>query len=556
MKKIWFSLIACTITFWACDKKESEIPPAIETVSVEAINSSTIKVTGTVDQVGNLPVSDYGFVYGYNDYLTVESGIKVSLGKNPTQGSITKEIPITTSYGHVRMYLTNSKGTAYGNPLVFYVPSPGITNIVPASAKMGDEIKIYGSNFGSSVSENIVLFGNAQATVLSADPNVLTVKVPDCFSWIGYDGNVTISVSVSGKQIQTSLFKLLATITDYNPKNGGFGTTVTITGRDFKNTYYGGINFGNLYAYCTYVNANTIKVDVPAGIKSKSVPITFIANGTSQVIGNFTMDPPIIESFSPETGIAGLTKLQVQGNNFNNSGGNILKIGNTEMENVYTDYSDFGKINKYIPQTLTPGNYDLSVFNGIEWVTAATKLNIVLPQVTSISPETGYVGDQITLTANFLDCLKENNYAYLIFSNAMGARLYSNYITMVGTEQQITVTVPAMASGTYDLSVFIHSTDYNRNDIEVPTSFQFTIKPPLITGFNPTSGYSGDEITIMGENLIDSEVLFGTVDARILSRTPTEIKVQIPNGIDGRMKISIVIYGQTIISENNFTVLK
>ncbi|MEH0157413.1 FG-GAP-like repeat-containing protein [Limibacter armeniacum] len=55
---------------------------------------------------------------------------------------------------------------------------PTITSFAPASAEVGSQITITGSNFSTNPTSNIVYFGGVKATVLSATSTELTVEVP------------------------------------------------------------------------------------------------------------------------------------------------------------------------------------------------------------------------------------------------------------------------------------------------------------------------------------------------------------------------------------------
>ena len=58
-------------------------------------------------------------------------------------------------------------------------PSPIINSFTPSSAFPGSTVTINGSEFGSTVSTNVVYFGTVRAEVETANPSQLTVKVPN-----------------------------------------------------------------------------------------------------------------------------------------------------------------------------------------------------------------------------------------------------------------------------------------------------------------------------------------------------------------------------------------
>jgi len=55
---------------------------------------------------------------------------------------------------------------------------PAVSSFTPASGPVGSSITINGSNFGTSINDNIVFFGGVKATVTSASAGSLTVKIP------------------------------------------------------------------------------------------------------------------------------------------------------------------------------------------------------------------------------------------------------------------------------------------------------------------------------------------------------------------------------------------
>ena len=73
--------------------------------------------------------------------------------------------------------VTNNFGTGTLDGFVFGLP-PVITSISPESGAAGTTVTITGTNFGAAAAENIVHFGGAKATVVTATATSITVKVP------------------------------------------------------------------------------------------------------------------------------------------------------------------------------------------------------------------------------------------------------------------------------------------------------------------------------------------------------------------------------------------
>lgn len=87
---------------------------------------------------------------------------------------ISAVMPVTTSGNIV---ITTGTGSASIAGLV-YSTAPVITDFYPTSARMGATINIYGGNFNSTPSSNIVYFGVVRAVVQAATEKMLSVIVP------------------------------------------------------------------------------------------------------------------------------------------------------------------------------------------------------------------------------------------------------------------------------------------------------------------------------------------------------------------------------------------
>ncbi|UYQ93626.1 IPT/TIG domain-containing protein [Chitinophaga horti] len=111
------------------------------------------------------------------------------------------------------------------------VPVPEITSFNPTHGIPGAEVTITGKNFANNANGNRVTFNTTVATVTSFSPTQLKVTVPAGAT----TGKLKVTV---GLQTGTSVTDFVVdpigpAITDFTPKEGPFGTVVTITGRDF-----------------------------------------------------------------------------------------------------------------------------------------------------------------------------------------------------------------------------------------------------------------------------------------------------------------------------------
>ena len=85
-------------------------------------------------------------------------------------------------------------------------------------------------------------------------------------------------------------------------------------------------------------------------------------------------------------------------------------------------------------------------------------------------------------------------------------------------------------------------------------TYKFSViqPPPVINSFNPVAGSPGDTITISGAVLDNATaVKFGTISAKIVSNTSTQLKVLLPAGVVQAF-ISVTTAGGTSTSTSSF----
>ena len=150
---------------------------------------------------------------------------------------------------------------------------PSISSISPSSGNAGTTVTITGSNFETTASDNTVKFNGMAATVTSASSTSLIVIAPAG----GSTG--TIRVSTSSGSVNGPTFTYLAlqvpTIVSITPDSASVGTTVTITGTNFKTTATDNtVKFNGVVATVTSATATTIVTTVPTSGTSGNITVT------------------------------------------------------------------------------------------------------------------------------------------------------------------------------------------------------------------------------------------------------------------------------------------
>ena len=130
-----------------------------------------------------------------------------------TVQSLTKIVAVVGAGGNGEVKVTSATGAGSLAGFITY-PPPVITNLSPIFAPIGATITITGTNFGATAAENLVLFGDVKATILSATTSQLTVKVPTGAAY----APVTVTVNnhiAHSRQFFSVTFPAACGITDY-----------------------------------------------------------------------------------------------------------------------------------------------------------------------------------------------------------------------------------------------------------------------------------------------------------------------------------------------------
>lgn len=147
---------------------------------------------------------------------------------------------------------------------------PTIDNIAPATGIAGDTLSIAGTNFSTTLTDNIVKVNGVAATVKTAIATKLTAIVP-----AGTTGAVTVKVANSETTSgPTFTYVLPATFTAIAATSGKAGDAVTLTGTNFSTTISDNVvAFNGLNAVVTAATATTLTVTVPANVATGLVTL-------------------------------------------------------------------------------------------------------------------------------------------------------------------------------------------------------------------------------------------------------------------------------------------
>ncbi len=466
MKKISVLFFGLLFVAFSCDD-EDPVYPKVETVEITSVSASNFLVKGNILSTGDAQVLEYGFTYSTNSTPDIFQGNKVVAGNTAVTGPFEKTISLQapgTSGGYtvfVRAFLTNQKGTVYGVVKEFTVPPLVVTSVSPLVARTGDEITINGTNFSANADENTVTFNDVTAEILETSVTQLVVKVPPGVIFPLYQESNSVYVTTGGQTVEaTENFRILPTVTDFSPKTGTFGTTITITGSDFY-PFETSLRIGGINASASEVTQTSVTFSVPSEVTSPNLDIELISfTDVIDVPGQFTIAVPQITSVTPISGIGG-TRVTITGTGFNtgtfNFTNNTVKFGTTEATAFGTQQDE---IIAYVPKGLAVGLYTVSVFTGIHTVNYATKFTLTSPAITGFTPTSGIAGTYVTITGTNFGTY--DNLNSVLFGSDM-VELYS------WDETSIIVYIPiGTPSGTVKITV-------NASGQSVTSTADFTI---------------------------------------------------------------------------------
>jgi len=413
--------------------------------------------------------------------------------------------------------VTTGGGTALSTTNFTVIPpAPIISSFSPSSGLVGIQVTIIGSNFSGA--SNVQFNGTTASTFIVDSATQIRVTVPVAAT----TGKINVT-TLGGTALSAADFVMTPIITTFTPTTGVAGTEVTITGNHFIGAT--AIQFNSIAASTfTVDSAMQIRATAPANATTGKISVT-TPGGTALSVADFAVSSPSITSFAPTSGLGG-AEVTITGMNFNGAS-SVQFNGATATFTVDSNT----QLRANVPAGATTGKISVTTGGG----TAISADDFFMtPVITSFTPASGLVGDEVTITGNH-------------FINASSVKFQDGTapIFTVVSNTQIKATVPATAT-TGKISV----TTADGTALSVT---DFTILAPTITSFTPTSGSVGAEVTITGTNFsgVSSVKFNGTTATVFTVESPTQARANVPAGaITG--KISVTTAGGTAMSAVDF----
>ena len=522
--------------------------------------------------------------FGGSAYVVASSFIAdTRAGLSPTVDTLVVSVPSDAQTGKISVKVLDGMPAM---STVDFTVTPVVSSFTPTSGAVDTEVKIWGTSFSSTATEDSISFGGSAYVVassfiagtrtgLSPTVDTLVVSVPSD----AQTGKISVKVLDGMPAMSTVDFTVTPVVSSFTPTSGAVDTEVKIWGTSFSSTATeDSISFGgSAYVVASSFIAgtrsglsptvDTLVVSVPSDAQTGKISVKVLDGMPAMSTVDFTVtvpapDPPVVSSFTPTSGAVDET-VMITGTGFSATAtdNTVVFLGaegndadNAEATVSTSPAPTATSLSVSVPSTAQTGK--ISVMVGTAADTSAASFTVTAttpapaaPVVSSFSPTEGEVDTEVTITGvNFSDMPSENE---VRFGGVMAADPTSASTT------SLVVLVPSGAvTGSISVAVGGQTGTSSENfTVTVPAPAPAA---PVVSSFSPTEGEVDTEVTITGVNFSATpsanEVRFGGVMAAApTSASTTSLVVLVPSGaVTGR--VSVAVGGQTGTSSENFTV--
>ena len=425
-----------------------------------------------------------------------------------------------------------------------YLPEGTVFTIDPSFGQRGTRVVIRGSNLlgGGDRIDTASLVG-VPGNVVNSTNESIELEIMQNLQSASYPqlGDIILMADTGATVRRLNGFTLVqpGKITSASPVTGQFGTRVTVNGRNLlqgtssenvSTVLLSGVAatiIGNSTQTQIVVEASTAASGTPGPIE---VILTSGARVTSPAGVTFQyLEAGVITTVTPNSGPVG-TRVIIRGTGLLGGGNSISQVWLGDVQAVISGFSNT-QINVTANEG-TPGSGDIIIISNTgTTVNGSGRWNYEeLGFISQISPTIGQRGVVVTITGQRLLSTSSTRLAQCLIAGiaAQVMRVGRTEVTCEAGRNPISQTssVTGSISLTTDTGVTIMSTAAITN---------FTYYQSNIDRIEPTSGNSGTVVTISGTNLYGytesnfdiQQIIFGNVQATVLSRTLSSIQVRI-----------------------------
>lgn len=417
-----------------------------------------------------------------------------------------------------------------------------ITGFTPEQGYSSNEVTITGKNFGTEENRGEVYFNETAATeYVSYTDTEIKVKVPMGASTgrisVLKDGNYAFSEK-EFTYLEGATLESLSATSSY------IGDEITIKGKDFFEVEPANVKvyFGDAVTTATSVTDAEIKVNVPEDVSAGEVNVSVEFVGY-QIISGLVFNVianPQITAVAPVSGLAG-NDVVITGQNFYGADENLsnVHVFFDDYEAVVTSVNSGQiKVQSPVPDSYVSDGYlDINKvmvkYDGREDLVlgdgSASIYQILLPKVTSVSPVSLGIGDELTIKGeNFYEPSKDNlNIHVYVGGNEIDQQ------SLTASTSEIKFTVPEGVTTGSNIEVYVkfdtpisgksYSTESKEIEIKASAWSKYLFIKDCYTFFS-SGGLNINEYSVVNESNNNDYRIWNVTD-------PTELNNQ-PSGYD------------------------
>ncbi len=395
---------------------------------------------------------------------------------------------------------------------------PVVTAVRPAKGPPGTQVTVVGRNFGAMPQDASVTVGGARMTIEGTPTATeLTFRVPDGTP----SGSVVVTVVGQGSATGSAPFEVLVPITvaGFEPLGAPIAGEVVIRGTGFspelrKNR----VTLVGKNCPVKAATATDLRIEVPRG--AISGPFVVNVEGREPVTstqGLQVLAPPVLRRMEPTKGFPD-TEVVLTGQNLGTAAAQVsVSIGDVPctVRSVAPD-----RVAISIPSGARAGPIAVTV-QGQGTATTPQPFDVWVPlRVTSVAPSTAWADVEVTVVGQ----------GFLSDRAAVTVKLGNKRAEVLRVaDSELAFKVPLGAvTGPVIIDV------RGRGTTQSPASL--TIEAPLVVSqFSPRAGPPGSEVVIRGRGFDTgrnaTKVKLGNRNCEVVSITPTELRVRIPEGV-------------------------
>lgn len=239
MRTLYKNLILLIATILVSCAKEKDFPVAVDYPIIRTqsaiVMEEGIKVDANVLNIGNTPITEYGFSFrattgNTRDVFDSKKIVGTTTPEATYSAVLTADMEPGKTY-FVRAYAVAGKYIAYGEPITFKgikSQAPVITDFDPKEGLDGTLVTITGENFSYHKGYIKVKIGDADATVVETTLDKIVIKTPN----VSYAGSFPIQVTIQDQQVVTTdKYKIIGPyLTHLSSKAAKVGDEITLYG--------------------------------------------------------------------------------------------------------------------------------------------------------------------------------------------------------------------------------------------------------------------------------------------------------------------------------------